>query len=302
MALVLWAGDRLYLTSGPSSSAEEFALGSTPELVARAIESHFEEAIRRLVGKSRSTQELDELRVLDAPLRRGFESAGYSLQTAPVEQYRAARRSAFAGDHRRLRATALALAELRVRSRLAAPEEVLISLAREEERLERALRRETNASDQWLVAGPDLEAYDRERGRFRESLADHHARLEARVGELAHELVPNLAQLVGGRTAARLVAQAGGTIPLARMNSSRIQLLGSLRRPASDRTPRFGVLFRAEGMNRVPLDRRGAYARSLAALAAIAARADASTKADLSARLIQRRDRRIDALNRRLSP
>jgi RNA processing factor Prp31 len=52
-------------------------------------------------------------------------------------------------------------------------------------------------------------------------------------------------------------------------------------------------------MEDVPLDRRAAYARSLAALAAIAARADLFTRRSIAPELIARRNRRIEQLRRR---
>jgi RNA processing factor Prp31 len=52
-------------------------------------------------------------------------------------------------------------------------------------------------------------------------------------------------------------------------------------------------------MDEVPVARRGAYARSLAALGVIAARADATTGRSLATVLVGRRDRRVEALRRR---
>jgi RNA processing factor Prp31 len=49
----------------------------------------------------------------------------------------------------------------------------------------------------------------------------------------------------------------------------------------------------------VPAGRRGAYARSLGALAAIAVRADATTRSAISKGLVARRDRRIEQLRKR---
>jgi len=96
-----------------------------------------------------------------------------------------------------------------------------------------------------------------------------------------------------------LLAAAGSVTALSRMNASRIQLLGSRRRPSPERGPRYGVLFRGVRMNDLPLARRGAYARSLASLAAIAIRADATTHAPVAEKLVARRDRRVEALRRR---
>ena len=182
---------------------------------------------------------------------------------------------------------------------LRAPEEILITLAREEERLERAVGREARAAESFLaVPGSPLVDYATAWAMAREALADHHARLLGRLEREARALLPNLSATVGPRVAARLLAAAGGLAALGRMRAPRLQLLGSRRRPSADHGPRFGVLFRAEGIDQVPFGRRGAYARSLAALGAIAARADASTHRDISKILVARRDRRIEQLRR----
>jgi len=182
------------------------------------------------------------------------------------------------------------------------PEEMLVSLTREEERLERALRREGNAAEQFVsVSDSPLAAYAEAWDGFRRTFARHHSELEGRVRSLAREIAPNLSAVVGAKVAARLIALAGGLEPLARGDSARLQLLGSRRRPSRDRGPRFGVIRIADRMSDVPDDRRGAYARSLAALAVAAARADAYTRADLTAKLLVRRDRRVEALRRRRS-
>jgi RNA processing factor Prp31 len=180
------------------------------------------------------------------------------------------------------------------------PQEMLVSLTREEERIERALRREGNAAEQFVsVSDSPLAAYAEQWGLFRKTFERHHSELEGRVRTLARELAPNLSGVVGAKVAARLIALAGGLEPLARGDSARLQLLGSRRRPSRDRGPRFGVIRIADRMSDVPDDRRGAYARTLAALAVAAARADAYTHSDLTARLIARRDRRVESLRRR---
>jgi snoRNA binding domain-containing protein (fibrillarin) len=183
---------------------------------------------------------------------------------------------------------------------LRSPEEVLITLTREEERLERAVGREQRAAEAMItVPGSPLVDYVSRWASTRAGLERHHHALVETMEGAARELVPNLATIVGPRVAARMVAAAGGVAPLGRMSGARIQLLGSRRRPSPERGPRFGVIFRAERMGDVPVDRRGAYARSLASLAAIAVRADATTRATIAPILVRRRDRRIDDLRRR---
>ncbi len=194
----------------------------------------------------------------------------------------------------------LARAHRRVEETLRSPEEVLISLAREEERLERSVGREARAAEAF-VAVPDTVlaevAVAWQEARHR--LAEHHRELMGRLEGEALRTAPNLAAVLGPRTASRLVAAAGGLAPLARMSASRLQLLGSRRRPSAERGPRYGLVFRADGMEQLPLDRRGRFARSVAALAVVAARADAFTHADVSGPLVRRRDVRREQLRRR---
>ena len=193
-----------------------------------------------------------------------------------------------------------AVAARELQRSLCSPEEVLITLAREEERLERAVGREERAAESFLtVDGSLLERYAQDWKAARTGFTTHHARLLATLESEARRVLPNLSQLIGPRVAARMLSASGGLAILGRMSASRLQLLGSRRRPSPDRGPRFGVIYRADRMAEVPLGRRAAYARSLAALAAIAARADATTRHDLTSNLMARRDRRVEELRRR---
>ncbi len=201
------------------------------------------------------------------------------------------------GDERRI---LLGVARDALERALRTPEEVLITLTREEERVERAVGREARAAESFLVLpGSSLAEYSRKWTGVRASLAQHHEMLADMVRLHARALVPNLSAVVGERAAARLVSEAGGVAALARMRAGRIQLLGTRRRPSPERGPRYGILYRAEGMAEVPAGRRGAYARSLGAIAAIAVRADATTHAQISPALVARRDRRIAQLRAR---
>ena len=194
----------------------------------------------------------------------------------------------------------LALGHVRLEEALRSPEEILITLAREEERVERSVGREARAVESFVpVPDSPLDLHLDAWARARNALENLEEALRRTLESQAKLVVPNLAAVVGARTAARLVAAAGGVGALARMPSARLQLLGSRRRPSPERGPRFGVLYRADRLAEVPIGRRGAYARSLAALAAIAVRADATTRRDVSAALVARRDRRVDELRRR---
>jgi nucleolar protein 56 len=237
----------------------------------------------------------DPPRLAAAAIRLGART----VELAPAEARRA-REALPALEPREERLLILAVGHAALDEAMRSPEEMLVSLTREEERLERALRREGNAAEQFVtVSDSPLAAYAEEWTRFRKTFERHHAELEGRVRSLARAIAPNLSAVVGGKVAARLIAAAGGLLPLARGDSARLQLLGTRRRPSHDRGPRFGVIRLADRMSDVPDDRRGAYARSLGALAVIAARADAYTHADLSASLLTRRDRRVETLRRR---
>jgi hypothetical protein len=219
-----------------------------------------------------------------------------SRSTIPLRKLRdLLPRTPAAADRDFLRAVAARQLERALRS----PEEVVIALAREEERLERAVGREDRAAEAFLtVRSSLLEEYDRRWKSARDRLAEHHAWLLSRLESETRDVLPNLSAVVGARIAGRLLAAAGSRSALGRMSASRLQVLGTRRRPSPERGPRYGILYRAERMADVPSGRRAAYARSLAALAVIAARSDASTRRDLGESLVARRDRRIDQLRK----
>jgi len=259
-----------------------------PDELPRAIV----EALRALAPPSIA---VDPPQLAAATMRLGVRT----VELAPADARRA-REALPAVEPPEERLLLLAIGHAALDEAMRSPEEMLVSLTREEERIERALRREGNAADQFVtVSDSPLAAYAEEWARFRRAFERHHAELEGRVRTLAREIAPNLSTVVGGKVASRLIAAAGGLLPLARSDSARLQLLGTRRRPSHDRGPRFGVIRLADRMSDVPDDRRGAYARSLAALAVIAARADAYTHADLTPSLLARRDRRVETLRRR---
>jgi hypothetical protein len=236
----------------------------------------------------------------DPVVAAAWHAVGTDREVAELPLLLRLRRTLGAESSRALRERLLATATDDLARALASPEETTIALAREEERVERERVREAGAADSWLAPpeGP-LADYSVDWASYRVELDRHHAALVRRTEDAARRLLPNLSRVVGARVAARLLATAGGTAALARMPASRLQLLGARRRPGRGRGPRHGVLYRAEGLDRVPPDRQGAYARSLAALAVIAARADVTTHRDLGAELVRRRDRRRLQLERR---
>jgi len=236
----------------------------------------------------------------DPVVARALAGAGLARPMASSTEFTRARLARARRTRGEWRESLLAEARSALERTLASPEETVIALAREEERVERARTRDDGALASWVgpADGP-LADHRAAWNEYRVGLERHHAELVGRLEGATRAFAPNLARVVGARVAGRLVAAAGGLAPLGRMPSSRLQLLGSRRRPSGGRGPRFGLLYRAEGLDRLAPDRQGAYARSLASLAVIAARADGTSRADVAAVLVPRRERRLAQLERR---
>ncbi|MGA7847340.1 MAG: hypothetical protein WCB18_09680, partial [Thermoplasmata archaeon] len=200
----------------------------------------------------------EAIEVSDRPLQEWLEGQGLPARVASLPDRRKIRGVAFQLD-RDERTLLLALARRRLEHAMRAPEAALSALAREEERVRRVLRRETNAADSWVSEGtPVLSEYARVSSGTREQLVRHLRELTTALEAQARKVAPNLSAVVGPVVAAHLVAAAGGLEALSRMDASRIQLLGARRRFGPGRTPRFGILYHTEGMSRVPPDRAGA--------------------------------------------
>jgi nucleolar protein 56 len=95
-----------------------------------------------------------------------------------------------------------------------------------------------------------------------------------------NEIAPNLSELAGPLLGARLIAISGGIEKLAKMASSRIQVLGAekalfraLRSGA--RPPKHGIIFQHPFLHEAKRSQKGKVARALAGKIAIAARMDA---------------------------
>lgn len=240
------------------------------------------------------------LRCDDPALTVRLAAAGVGVGEPDLRVLRAAREAIPRPSVRELRELLLELSHGAFATALSSPHEVLVALAREEERLERAAHRERAAQEELLSGASDpLRRFAASGAQLRKDLDRHLQVLQDELEAVAAEVAPNLRELLGASLTGRLVAAAGGLPRLATMSAARLQLLGTRRRPSPMRGPRYGVIFRAPRMNDVPLGRRAAYARSLAALAVIAARADQFTHRSVAPELVARRDRRIQSLRRR---
>ena len=299
-AVVLERGTQVFLVRPPPGRAVAFSL-----LPARPAAPNREDLSDRLPATL-----VNALEALPADTAITTDSGPHATQlarrlgrpvapasTADLRRARAGLPPANPVEERR---NALAVARDSLERALRTPEEILVTLTREEERVERTVGREARASEAFLVVtGSPLAEYAGDWAGVRASLERHHEKILELVRIHARSVAPNLSAVVGERAAARLVSAAGGLTALARMRAGRIQLLGTRRRPSPERGPRYGILYRAERMADVPAGRRGAYARSLGALAAIAVRADAMTRSSISKGLVARRDRRVEQLRKR---
>ena len=112
-----------------------------------------------------------------------------------------------------------------------------------------------------------------------EQLADTRTALAKEVSARANEVLPNTSALIGGLVAARLMANAGGLLPLSRLPASAIQVLGArtalfAHLKTHTPSPKHGIIFQHRRVHNATRDIRGRVARVLAGKLAIAARLD----------------------------
>jgi nucleolar protein 56 len=110
-------------------------------------------------------------------------------------------------------------------------------------------------------------------------LAETRTALAKEVSARANDVLPNTSALIGGLVAARLMAQAGGLLPLSRLPASAIQVLGArtalfAHLKTHTPSPKHGIIFQHRRVHNAPRDIRGRVARVLAGKLAIAARLD----------------------------
>ena len=105
--------------------------------------------------------------------------------------------------------------------------------------------------------------------------------------------IPNIHALLGSILAARLMAHAGSLEKLAKMPSSKLQLVGAEKalfkylKGEQKKVPKYGILFTHPDISSAPKDKQGKVARILSAKLVIAARADFYSKEDMSEKLVK---------------
>ncbi len=111
-------------------------------------------------------------------------------------------------------------------------------------------------------------------------------------------IAPNITSIIGPLVGARLISHSSGIIKLATMPASTIQVLGAEKalfryKKEGGKPPKHGVIFQHSLINTAPRELRGKIARSIALKIAIAAKADAFTKRDISKELKYDLNKRI---------
>ena len=125
--------------------------------------------------------------------------------------------------------------------------------------------------------------------------------LEEQIEKDMEKIAPNICKLVGSSIGARLISLSGGLEKIALSPASTIQILGAEKaffrfKKEGGRPPKHGIIFQHLLVNKAPRELRGKIARALAAKIAIAARADAFTKRDISKKLGEDLDKSLDKI------
>lgn len=131
------------------------------------------------------------------------------------------------------------------------------------------------------------------------SLSDARSQFERYQSSLASEIAPNLSSLAGPDIAAKLLSHVGSLKRLSILPSSTLQVLGaenSLFKHLKNRRippPKHGIIFQNPKISSSPKATRGKIARALSNKMALALKADAYTKRDLSASLKEDFEKRV---------
>ncbi|MDD1721151.1 MAG: NOP58 family protein [Euryarchaeota archaeon] len=133
-----------------------------------------------------------------------------------------------------------------------------------------------------------------------ERLHELRSDIAASIVREMQALAPNISNVAGELLGARLIAAAGGLEPLARMPSSRIQVMGASKAlfrhlKYKSKPPKHGLIFQHPLVRGNPVRIRGKVARLLAAKIAIAARLDFYSK-EIYPDLMPQLERRISEL------
>jgi len=125
--------------------------------------------------------------------------------------------------------------------------------------------------------------------------------LEKQIEKDMLRISPNITSIIGPLIGARLISHSSGLIKLATLPGSTIQILGAEKalfryKKEGGKPPKHGVIFQHSLINKAFREKRGKIARILASKIAIAAKADAFTKRDISIELKKDLNKRINEI------
>jgi nucleolar protein 56 len=134
------------------------------------------------------------------------------------------------------------------------------------------------------------------------TLDKQRSKYEEYQKKLAEELCPNISQLAGPDVAAKLVSHMGSLNRLALLPASAVQVIGAEKalfkhlKNKKIPSPKHGIIFLHARISSSPKKVRGRIARTLANKIAMAAKADAFTKREISGDLKKDFDKRYNEI------
>lgn len=125
--------------------------------------------------------------------------------------------------------------------------------------------------------------------------------LEDQIIADMEKIAPNVTKIAGPLIGARLISLSGGLEKLALAPASTIQLLGAEKalfrfKKEGGKPPKHGVIFQNQLINKAFRGHRGKIARTLATKISLASKADAFTKRDISAELMEKLKKRVEEI------
>lgn len=112
------------------------------------------------------------------------------------------------------------------------------------------------------------------------SLSEFRSNLSEYLKSRMNSVAPNLSALIGDIVGARLIAQAGSLLSLAKYPASTVQILGAEKAlfralKTHSNTPKYGILYHSTFIGRAGMENKGKISRYLANKCSLASRIDA---------------------------
>jgi len=246
-----------------------------------------------LTEEKKISKKIDDLRVNEERLQKlglysPSDSFFKSIEIKPED---------FAYSSDLLHKAALILSRKRAEEKLASEDLQVVQMVNTLDDLIQTSNLLSERLDSWSVLPPSKEKMQPLKNVF--STVNNEIKiLEKQIEDDMQIIAPNISKIAGPLIGARLISLSGGMGKLAAMPASTIQILGAEKalfryKKEGGRPPKHGVIFQHSCINRSPREIRGRIARAFATKIAIAARADAFTKRDITSELQKDLDRRI---------